>query len=790
MFDLDFDFGLSRILGGLFRAIYVFLVLLILGAIIVTNNQYLLAEEIPDGQVSRPNIILVLSDDMGYSDLGCYGGELTTPNLDQLASGGIRFTQFYNTARCCPTRASLITGLHPHQAGMGHMTHDQNLPGYQGDLLPSCVTIAEALKPAGYATYGIGKWHVTRRVSKGVDDRSNFPANRGFDKFYGIIGGATNYFEPTTLVRDNTPISYLNDPEYKPDKEYYLTNALSDNASIYIKDHKKNNPNKPFFMYVAFTAAHWPMQAPASDIAKQQHKYDKGYEPIRAARFERMKELGLIDSRWKLSQQAENWDKVDDKKWEAACMEVYAAMIECLDRGIGQIVNTLKETNQYENTVIIFLQDNGACAETVGRNPRKDFPQRINTPVYKPYKPEEIIFHRDDEKRTRDGYPVIHGKQVLPGAKDTFIAYGRGWANVSNTPFREYKHWVHEGGISTPLIIHAPSLIANSVRGTLYKEYGQLVDIMTTCVDLANANYPDKRNGINVTKMQGTSLKPALKGESLKRTTPLFWEHEGNRAIRSGQWKLVAKSPLGEWELYDIESDRTEQNNVAKSHPEIVERLSKEWEDWANRSNVLPWPWKTYNAAYDKNNGLRLELIFGNSEENPDDSSGNKNESTIHGNLKKNQIDNINAAQFDGETWIKFDRTPVHDCSENAWFVEAEVHGESNGIIISHGGERHGYSLFLKDKKPGLGVRIHGELIVIESKEQLNGWQKISAGITKEKKLQIKVGDKIVVEKQIGDFIDYPVDTVVVGADLNRHVIEPTLPNFTGNLKRVAIRKK
>jgi arylsulfatase len=358
-------------------------------------------------QSQRPNIIVIISDDMGYSDLGCYGGEIQTPTLDRLADGGVRFTQFYNTARCCPTRASLLTGLHPHQAGIGHMMDDRNLPGYTGDLLSSCVTIAEALKAADYATYGLGKWHVTKH-STDSHNRDNWPTRRGFDRYYGIITGATNFFEPATLIQDEMPISPLDDTQYKPD-EYYFTTAISDYAVRYINEHAKDQPDKPFFMYVAHIAAHWPMQALLKDIEKYEGRYDQGYDPIRQARFERMREMGLIDERWALTPKTDEWESVRNKPWESKCMEVYAAMIDSMDQGIGSMVDALKKNGQYENTVIFYLHDNGACAENAGRGARSDYPDRVAQPVYEPYPPEKIIHRREDERRTRDGFPIYYG---------------------------------------------------------------------------------------------------------------------------------------------------------------------------------------------------------------------------------------------------------------------------------------------------------------------------------------------------------------------------------------------
>ena len=317
----------------------------------------------------RPNIVLIMSDDMGFSDIGCYGGEINTPNLDRLAANGVRFTQFYNTARCCPTRASLMSGLYPHQAGVGHMMSDRGTDGYRGNLNRRCMTIGEVLKTAGYGTYMAGKWHVTRHTAPD-GPKHNWPRQRGFDRFYGTIHGAGSFYDPNSLTRDNTQISPYADPEYKP-KTYYYTDAISDHTVRYINEHCRQEKSKqsPFFCYVSYTAAHWPMHALPEDIAKYKGKYDAGYAPIRAARLKKARSLGLIQKNWKLSAQAEKWETVKKRAWEARCMEVYAAMVDRMDQGIGKIVAALKANGQLDNTLILFLQDNGGlCRGT--RPPR------------------------------------------------------------------------------------------------------------------------------------------------------------------------------------------------------------------------------------------------------------------------------------------------------------------------------------------------------------------------------------------------------------------------------------
>ena len=529
----------------------------------------------------RPNIIVIMSDDMGYSDLGCYGSEIQTPNLDALAANGLRYTRFYNTGRCCPTRASILTGLYPHQAGIGQMTNDGGQRGYQGDLSRNAVTIAEALKPSGYRTYMAGKWHVTKQL-KPDGDKSNWPMQRGFDCFYGTIIGAGSLFDPWTLTRGNQAITPDNDPEYQPE-QYYYTNAISDNAVRYVRDHAKDHVKEPFFMYVAYTAAHWPMHALEKDIAKYKGHYDAGYAAIRKARYEKMKQLGVIEN-WELSEAPEAWEDVDEatRNWDIRCMEVYAAMIDSMDQGIGRIVESLKANGQLDNTLILYLQDNGGCAEAFGRKPPK---HRL---------PEGIVPMRKDELQTqmvplrsRDGRPVRTGPGVMPGDADTYVAYGQNWANVSNTPFRMYKSFNHEGGISTPLIAHWPKGI--SALNQLRHEPGHLIDIMATCVDLSGAKYPAQFADHDILPLEGRSLVGSFVNAREEERSLLF-EHYGKAAIRKGAWKLVRAEEKKPWEIYNIDKDRTELHDLSAQHPEKAKELRELWEKEAKRIFIYPKP--------------------------------------------------------------------------------------------------------------------------------------------------------------------------------------------------------
>jgi len=536
----------------------------------------------------RPNIIVIMTDDMGYSDLGCYGGEIPTPEIDRLATGGIRFSQFYNTGRCCPTRASLLTGLYPHQAGIGDMMGDRGYDGYRGLLNNHCVTIAEVLKEAGYGTYHTGKWHLSRFMRQD-GPKLSWPLQRGFDRFYGIIHGGGSQYDPVTLTRDNRFISPYNDPEYQPES-YYFTDAISDQSVRFIREHQQRTPDRPFFLYVAYTAPHWPIQAAEEEIQRFREIYKQGFEAIRKNRDQRVRELGLISSDWKLPPSEDHWNDVANQEWEANNMAVYAAMISIIDRGVGRIISSLQEKGQFENTIIFFLHDNGASAEQMGRaansnrpaGPREPHPQR-------PLMPKEALQTNIIPVQSRQGYLVRQGPDVQAGPDDTYIAYGKGWANVSNTPFREYKHFVHEGGISSPLVIHWPAAIQSP--GRIVHDPSHLIDLMATCVDVAGASYPTEWSGHPIKPMEGMSLVPALQGKSLP-IRMLYWEHGGNRAVRHGDWKLVAKKEAP-WELYDLKSDRTELADLSAVHPDRVQHLMKLWQDWAERANVLPlnpWP--------------------------------------------------------------------------------------------------------------------------------------------------------------------------------------------------------
>jgi arylsulfatase len=523
---------------------------------------------------TRPNVVLILNDDMGYSDLGCYGGEIETPNLDRLAAGGLRFSSFYNTARCSPSRASLLTGLHPHQTGIGILTYDSGPEGYAGNLNHRCVTIPQVLQANGYRTYMSGKWHVSSNLKTPTD---SWPMQRGFDKFFGTIIGAGSFYDPNTLTRGNENVEH---EARRPG--WFYTDAISDQAVAYIDEHCRDTNGKPFFAYVAYTAPHWPLHAHDEDIARYRGRFDAGWDALRETRLEKLVASGILKAHWKLTDRDPTqppWREAEQdeqfRAWTLRCMEVYAAQVDRMDQGIGRVVQALERNGQLANTLVIFLADNGACAE--------DIPEDVTV--------DELVDKLMIARReTRSGEPVHFGNDVtrMPGPENTYQSYGVAWANLSNAPFRLYKHWIHEGGISTPLIAHWPAGIDANENGTIRHAPGYLPDIMATIVDAIGATYPSTVDGHAVDALEGQSLLPVFaKDATGEHRRPMFWEHEGNAAVRIGKWKLVRRYPRA-WELYDMDADRTELHDLAAGEPERVRQMAAQYDAWAKRCGVLP----------------------------------------------------------------------------------------------------------------------------------------------------------------------------------------------------------
>lgn len=524
--------------------------------------------------MTQPDIVLILADDLGYSDLGCYGGEISTPHLDALAEDGVRLTQFYNTARCSPSRASLLTGLHPHQTGIGVLTGDDSPVGYPGNLRPDVPTIAEMLSAGGYTTAAVGKWHLAADVRTPND---SWPTRRGFDTFYGTLTGCGSYYAPPTLVRGETNIEHeVQDPDF------YYTDAITDEAVQSIGE--STGEHDPLFLYVAYTAPHWPLHAPEQDIQACRGRYDQGWDELRAARLARQKELGILDEDAVLSPRApgeQPWEDTPDKEWQARRMETYAAMVERMDRGVGRIVEALQAKGTLDNTVLVFLSDNGASPEELPHFEREMFVQRRD--IFSP--------------TTRGGEEVRLGNDpgIVPGPECCYTSYGRPWANVSNTPFRMYKKWTHEGGIAAPFILHWPG--GGLEEGKLHRSPLQLVHVLPTLLEAAGLDTQEVRSQ-NALPLEGESFLPDLSRSTLGvGRTPsagsdvrgdLFWEHCGNAAVRRGRWKLVREHDHP-WELYDLETDPSELNDLSHLQPVRAQELLAAWSTWANRVGVIPF---------------------------------------------------------------------------------------------------------------------------------------------------------------------------------------------------------
>lgn len=528
----------------------------------------------------RPNIVLILADDLGYSDIGCYGGEIATPNLDYLAKNGLRFSRFYNTSRCCPTRAALLTGIYNHQAGIGEMTTDRNAPGYRGFISQNTVTLAEVLKEAGYHTGMAGKWHVSNTLEQKdaaaqlkwlnhqeehplFSPLEQYPVNRGFEKYYGNIWGVVDYFDPFSLVNGTTAVKSV-------PANYYHTDAISDTAVAYIREFSKDD--KPFFLYVAETAPHWPLHALPNDITKYENTYKGGWDAVRQTRYRKMIQLGLIDSsKTRLSPRMNSdltWEANPDKEWDARAMAVHAAMVDRMDQGIGRILTALKETGRLENTLILFLSDNGASPENA---------MQYGTGFDRP---------SETRKGQQIAYPVK--KDVMPGPETSFTSIGPRWANVSNTPYQFAKAESYEGGVRTPLIAFWPNGIT-AKKGSISGRTGHVMDFMATFVELAKTTYPASYKGNSVKPLQGMSFVPALTGKNAAGHAVLFNEHFGAKYVRQEGWKLVARNNQP-WHLYSINEDETELNDLSGQHPDVVQKMEALWQEWAKENGVLPKP--------------------------------------------------------------------------------------------------------------------------------------------------------------------------------------------------------
>ena len=493
---------------------------------------FVLLSTVSVAAAERPDVLIIIADDIGYSDFGCYGGEIETPNIDKLAAGGVRFTQYHTENMCAPTRATLLTGRYQ----------------IRGFSSPDNVTIPEALATAGYRSCMSGKWHCT-------DDTPgpSRPLERGFDRFFGTPMGCGSFFAPLGLSRDGESAEH----EWQDNADFYYTDAISDTAASYIE---QTPTDTPLFLYVAYTAAHWPLHARPDDIRRYSGKYSMGWDRLRELRLRRMKELGVIDPQVELSPRHPDvpaWEDEPHQAWQERRMEVYAAQIHRMDVGIGKILDKLESAGRLENTLVMLTIDNGGCHVE-----------------YDPQRTGQFL-----NETTRDGRQLKAGNlpDVMPGAEETWQSYGYGWANASNTPFRLFKQYDHQGGIRVPLIVHWPNMMTEGGRVT--DQLAHVIDFLPTVLDAADVEYPHAYEGRPISPADGRSLLPILRNEKPEQHEALFWSHSKGRAVRQGRWKLVAKNKQP-WELYDIEADPTEVNNLAATEPSHVTQLESLWNEW------------------------------------------------------------------------------------------------------------------------------------------------------------------------------------------------------------------
>ncbi|TWT53442.1 Arylsulfatase [Rubripirellula amarantea] len=670
----------------------------------------------------RPNIVIVLADDLGYSDLGCYGGEISTPNIDALAKNGVRFTQLYNSARCCPSRASLLTGLYPTQAGIGDFTTDQpnpkRGPGYLGRLNDQCATLAEVLKPAGYGCYYVGKWHVHPETG---------PIKRGFDEFYGYTRDHSHdQYDADYYIR----LPEGRDKEIDLSKDrFYATDVFNDYAIEFIRQGQSSK--QPWFLFLGHSSPHFPVQAPADRADKYDEVYRRGWDVLREERFDRMKAIGLVDSpSWNLSprslvpvdrddiangfsgQDNPEWDSLDhDRQLDLARrMAVFAAMVEGVDQGVGKIIDHLRNTGHLDNTLVLFLSDNGACYE------------------WGPF---------GFDGKSRLGETTLRQGTDLRdiGGPGTHQSYGSAWANLGNTPFRMYKHFTHEGGISTPFIAHWPAGIAKSDRWV--RDPSHVMDIMPTLMEVAGATYPGQIRGNPTTPLEGVSLLPAMRGEKLSERT-IGFDHQAAHAIRKGDWKAVYAKRMPhdlKWELYNLAEDRCEMNDLADQQPERTKEMIELWNQWARRVGVI-WEPDT-NVAVENvlpTGGLR--------------------------NFKSPQIAKANLR------------------------IEVTVQSASpDGVVIAQGGSHCGYALHFVDGRPALDVRIDGEVTRLLSDHPIRGKSRLVATLTTDDMTLMVDGASSISKRSPGVIPVQPQDELSVGYDSMSAAGDYSSPNpFNGTV--------
>ncbi|MCU7820298.1 arylsulfatase [Kitasatospora sp. DSM 101779] len=623
-----------------------------------------------------PNIVVVLIDDMGYSDIGPFGSEIPTPTLDRLAADGVRLTNYHTMPLCSPARAALLTGLNPHRVGYSFVANaDPGFPGYGMEVAGDIPTLAELLHDSGYATYAVGKWHLTRdSASNAADDRSNWPLQKGFDQYYGVLEGLTSLFHPHQLVRDNSPL----DIDEFPDG-YYYTDDITDQAIAMVKSLRAHDADKPFFLYLAHNAVHGPLQAKPEDLARHRGRYDGGWDDLRAARFARQLASGhfpegarLPDRNSEAGHDVGPWDELTDvqKKLYARYMEVYAAMVDNVDQNLGRLADTLAALGELDNTIILFTSDNGGTGEGGPEGTRSYFSRFVHHP-----------------NLPADWNPDVEREIDLIGGPQSLVHYPRGWGMASNTPFRFYKGQTYAGGVRVPFVLSWPAGLPRSADdGGVRGQYQYVTDVLPTLLELAGVERPGNRAGNPVQELDGASFAAVLRDPRADSTHPeQYCEMTGNRSYYRAGWKLVTLhrpgTPYddGEWALYDLRTDPTEIVDVSDEHPEIVKELSEAWENAAWRNGVFP--------LADGSGALALR--------DPGEARLRRPLTLLAGTPELERYRSSRLISF-----RSFDIV-----------VDLADHGAADqGVLVSHGDQGGGYSLYVEAGRLRLAYNEYGEL--------------------------------------------------------------------------------
>jgi arylsulfatase A-like enzyme len=694
----------------------------------------------------RPNIVVLFADDMGFSDIGCFGSEIETPNLDGLASNGLRFSHFYNTGRCCPSRASILTGLYPHQADIGHMAGETGVKGYRDRLSFNAVTLAEVLAAADYHTIMTGKWHLGWRDE-------GCPTARGFQHFYGTRGFIDSYFtvvpkteiylgEKLVLPVTEKPVNHL-----KPQEEWYTTDVFTDYALHFIDEVRKQD-DKPFFLYLAYNAPHFPLHAKLEDVKKYRGRYREGWSKFRQQRHERLIELGVLNRDWPLSNlDVPDWDTLTKKQRDDMDfkMALFAGIVDRLDQNVGRVVDHLKKIGELDNTLLIFVSDNGGTKETG-------------------------LFGIKGDRNTVESYD----SWARVGGWSS--SYGQGWANLSNTPFRRYKRENHEGGVSAPLVIHWPA--GMKAKGEMRHQVAHLIDLMPTFVEVSGAKYPQEFKGKEIQPMQGRSLTPFFDSAKTEPRT-LFWEHEGNRAIRDGDWKLVGTRGQP-WELYDVARDRTELNNLATERSERFTKLKGTWDTWADRVGVLtPEEFTAARTAARKaqsKKGKTISIVM-NQRMLQFLNTGVK--------TKKNSV-----WTFTGKGWLDLPRTAAPDISgpRTIRYSGDFTTAEKNGVIVAHGGNRAGLSVYLKEGRLVFTQVVDWKRFSVQSDILSVAEHEFEAIRHSDGRMTLRVDEGSERTIQASVQPGNPGDSLQIGADTIQPVGDYEIPNaFQGTIRNLLI---